>query len=398
MILNLVHGDFSNPVAAFSTLLALGFGSLVIAFPPYEAYNAIIYYRELQAKKRPTYFRLNVLFYDFGIVNNWQFFYYWQFFLRRFLLALMLVAWPQDNYLTLSCATMMHVVAMLYIAYVKPFNSHVRNFATLFTETGLVAMHGVLFAFAKSSPGLGKDHFMFYGFLFGLFLLIIICFNLLFVAIDSFKPLHKLGVILNILEERDPDENPNRIVEEFSNTNDTDGSMTEKNLSVGSNNAVYDAVEVKDEDEFMLEGQKEDEEKEDNGAKAFKRSGVRPQTPPKTNQPLVSRFNQNIGLAEIKDDPATGKDAPPAKTPTPLDQAKGNTLAATGLPKEPTPPKQLTPQSQSTPEPLNPPAAQNEPLEESKGPGNKKIITPNVDTGFAGGDFANALQDSDSDK
>lgn len=114
----------------------------MVAFPPYEAWNAIQYHRELAMGEKPTYFRLNILFYDFGVGNNWQFFYYWQFFLRRFLITIMLVAWPQDRYLTLCLTTIMHIIAMLYVVYVKPFNSHIRNLSALFTEIGNVALHG----------------------------------------------------------------------------------------------------------------------------------------------------------------------------------------------------------------------------------------------------------------
>jgi len=124
--------------------------------------------------KKPTYFRLYVLFYDFDVMNPYQFFYYWQFFLRRFIFAVMLVAWPRDEYLTISCSTMMHIGAMLYVSYIKPFNSHVRNFAVLFTEIGMVALHGTLFAFVKNTPNIGKDHFERYAFIFSLILLIVI--------------------------------------------------------------------------------------------------------------------------------------------------------------------------------------------------------------------------------
>jgi hypothetical protein len=97
----LAHAEFHNFSAGLSTSIALIFAGLIITFPPYECYNAIVFFRELKRGNRPTYFRLNVLFYDFGVTNVYQFFYYWQFFLRRFLFAVMLVAWPQARYLTL---------------------------------------------------------------------------------------------------------------------------------------------------------------------------------------------------------------------------------------------------------------------------------------------------------
>jgi hypothetical protein len=97
----LANADFSNFTAGLSTTIALLFGCVIIAYPLYEFYNAITFHRELMRGNRPTYLRLNILFYDFGVVSSYQFFFYWQFFLRRFLLAVMIVAWPQARYLTL---------------------------------------------------------------------------------------------------------------------------------------------------------------------------------------------------------------------------------------------------------------------------------------------------------
>jgi hypothetical protein len=122
----------------------------------------------------PTNFRLNILFYDFGVMNNYQFFYYWQFFSRRFIYAIILNAWPQSRYLALCCTTVMHIGAMLYVTYTKPFSTNVRNFAVIFTEFGLVVLHGLLFAFLTDSEGLGKDHFMTYAKAFALTLLVIV--------------------------------------------------------------------------------------------------------------------------------------------------------------------------------------------------------------------------------
>jgi len=99
--LNLAHANFNNFTSGFSLFLACCFACVIVAFPPYETYNAIVYYRELRKGSRPTYFRLDVLFYDFGVQTPYQYFYTWQLYIRRFFLAIMLVAWPQSRYLTL---------------------------------------------------------------------------------------------------------------------------------------------------------------------------------------------------------------------------------------------------------------------------------------------------------
>ena len=69
----------------------------------------------------------------------------------------------------------MHIAGMLYVTYTKPFNTHIRNFACIFTEIGLVALHGTLFAFLTNGPHLGEEHYIFYAKLFAIFVLIIVC-------------------------------------------------------------------------------------------------------------------------------------------------------------------------------------------------------------------------------
>ena len=88
--------------------------------------------------------------------------------------AVMLVSWPQSRYLTLCLMTLMHIATMLYVTYVKPFNSNLRNFACIFTEMGQVALHGTLFAFLVDDPNLGQQHFDDYAKVFVIMLLIII--------------------------------------------------------------------------------------------------------------------------------------------------------------------------------------------------------------------------------
>ena len=200
--LNLAHAEFNNPISSLSTCLALIYAWVIVAYPPYEAYNAFVYRKEIKKGTRPTYLRLNILFYDFGVMNPFQFFYYWQFFLRRFIFAIMLLAWPQQKYLTLSCWTLMHMCSMLYVTYVKPFNSITRNFSVILTETGLVALHGTLFGFIDAPNGLGNQHFVDYALIFAVILLVVVWGNLVLEWIDFMIPLYKLGVILNIIEEK----------------------------------------------------------------------------------------------------------------------------------------------------------------------------------------------------
>jgi len=280
----------SNAAAVFSTFLALAFGGMAVAFPPYETYNAILFKRELAKGKRPTHFRLNILFYDFGVMNNGQFFYYWQFFLRRFIFALMLNAWPQSRYLTLCLSTAMHIAAMLYVTYTKPFSTRTRNFSCIFTELGCVALHATLFAFLVDDSSLNQDYFISYARVFALVLLVIVSVNAILFAFELYTPLKKLAVILNIVKEEAYDEDANRMIEQFSESGDDD-SLTEKNVTIGSKEMLEYGADYND-DRFELFDPDGDIKKEEQKAK-------RPRSPPKNQAPLISNFGSKVKLKDI---------------------------------------------------------------------------------------------------
>jgi len=204
----------------------------------------------------------------------------------------MIVSWPQSQYLTLCLMTVMHIATMLYVTYVKPFNSNLRNFACIFTEMGQVSLHGVLFAFLTNQSGQSQEQFFDYANVFAILLIIIIATNLLFFVIDSYNALLRLGVILNIL---DPsvlqDSNANRVIDEFSNSDD---SLTERNVTLGSRDLGKYGPDYK-EDEIEYVDPKE-------AAKKLEKTTKRPKTPPKGSQPLVSNFGpKTIPLADAKD-------------------------------------------------------------------------------------------------
>lgn len=71
----------------------------------------------------------------------------------------------------------MHMCSMLYVTYVKPFNSIARNFSAILTETGLVALHGTLFGFMEAPNNIGNQHFVDYALIFSIILLIVIIGN-----------------------------------------------------------------------------------------------------------------------------------------------------------------------------------------------------------------------------
>lgn len=367
----------------------------------------------------------------------------------------MVVAWPRDEFLTLTWSTIMHIFSMLYLSYIKPFNSHVRNFSALFTEIGLVSLHAVCFGFAQASPDLGAKHFKEYGFYFGLILLIVILVNLILTAVDSWTPLQKLGIVTNILEEKVIDENENRIVEDFSDSDENSSSMTEMEVSLPSRDGDYDAQKEKERIEFV------DTKKPKESEKVVTKK--RASTPPKNSEALVPQFGPKLGLKNVVDPQMTAPIVnPKLGTPLQIGTAGQGTLAGTntakglpgiagsatpgGLPGSSTPSKvftasispealagpsggvspakggqpsslfdpyksapfgkQSTPLGQSSPFRKESTAFGKQPTpilgrdEEEKrfgGRSDPKILTPNIGTGFEAGDLSKALNRSDSD-
>jgi hypothetical protein len=161
---------------------------------------------------------------------------------------------------------------------------------------GLVALHGVCFAFL-TNENYGPEYYYWYAKVFAIVLAIVVGCNMGFLALDSYYPILKLAVIMNIIDEsylEDP--NANRVVEEFSDSDD----LTEKDVSVNSKDmGKYNAVDYKD-DKIDYTDPKEEAKRLEELAKKKNR----PKSPPKTEEPLISNFGpKTIPLANIKDLP-----------------------------------------------------------------------------------------------
>lgn len=176
------------------------------------------------------------------------------------------------------------------------------------------------------------------------------------------------------------------MIEEFS-LSDSD-SLTEKNITVGSNEIENYGPDYTKEQIEIVNPKKKAEEK--------KLRDMRPRTPPKTEAPLVSNFGPKpIPLTQPKDMSQTANIG--QKLMTPVDVGRLNQTAGAIQP---------TPLNQSRLTPLTP--AQKESLfmtpiksEEPKMtpriqeiPKEGNLLTPSLGTGFAGGEFEKALKEA----
>ena len=170
----------------------------------------------------------------------------------------------------------------------------------------------------------------------------------------------------------------------------SDNSLTEKNITIGSNDMGEYGPDGKDREYIEINDPKKEE-------KMKKLKDMRPKTPPKTDQPLVSNFGpKSIPLSTPKDTnmmkTATGinptsimKTPITAKEPSKLLQTLDN-MQATPLDIDPRDSLQI-----KTPKDYNPDIPKGD---SSEIPKEGKILTPNLEGGFTGGEFAKALKEA----
>jgi hypothetical protein len=231
--------------------------------------------------------------------------------------------------------------------------------------------------------------------------------NALFCLIDLYKPLHKLSIVLNIVEEKVADDGANRIVEEFSDSNE-DESLTEKNITIGSKEFGHYGPDY-EEEKFELINPKGDLKKTNLEEK-------RPKTPPKTEPPLIPNFGPKFNKPQIKDDfnlgdtqneeilrgQQTAMNPPVSKLTIERFESSQTPLPAGAMTADPLhkPETKDKEESKAEPTPFRTPQR---PIEKSDSgrstPKEGKILTPNLPTGgFTAGEFEKAIKSAKETK
>ena len=174
-------------------------------------------------------------------------------------------------------------------------------------------------------------------------------------------------------------------------------SLTEKNITIGSNEMGDYGPGGKDREIIEINDPKKN-------AEILKQKELRPKTPPKTEQPLVSQFGPKAIPLSTPKDPNLMKTAtaikPGGSIGTPFTSKEPSKLMQTLENIHPSPldidPRDSlqikTPKDEedkkSEPNILSPK------LGTSEIPKEGKILTPNLEGGFAGGEFAKALKEA----
>lgn len=228
-------------------------------------------------------------------------------------------------------------------------------------------------------------------------LLTIVCCNLFFMFLDTLKPLYRLAIVLNIIEEKVPLEEEEK-VKGFSNSSDDD--LTEKDVTIGSKEMGRYGPELKEDKIEYLDPKEEEKKKQ----KELERKQMKLKESKKEEEPLISNFIKKIPLAKTKDPKnmtaTMGRNDPANLAFTPV-QLGNQTMGALQKPM-------LTlerVESMQTPVPLFDPSATFERAEESKSeeavtPKEGKLMTPglNEGLGFNAAEFEKAIKDAKETK
>jgi hypothetical protein len=255
----------------------------------YEVWNVKQFYKEIQTGQKPTYFRLYILYSDFKINHPLQYSFFWLYFLRRFLFVSMLIAWPQEEHLTLCLSTIMHIGALMYFAYVLPYTSRTRNISIIVAEAGMVVIHGMLFPLMKGDAGTGLDYYHKKAFRFFFVVMLVLAALCVLILFDSFAHVKK---VLAACRKEPDDDGGKRILDSFS-----DESMTERDVSYEGSDDEKVKIELydpeKEKGKIELAKKKKKKEQLMKGGKIPGKK-KKPPTPPKKGDALVSEFGRPL--------------------------------------------------------------------------------------------------------
>ena len=140
-------------------------------------------------------------------------------------------------YVGLAFSTVLSGLGTLWTCYTLPFNTSWRNFGAVFNETALFSLFCISFAFLRADHFLTYDHFEKYGFVFGLFVFLVVVINVPLVILDTIAYLRKLGLLCTKGEEIYSDVDPNaglRLIDDDGAEPEGGGDsvMTEKEISL----------------------------------------------------------------------------------------------------------------------------------------------------------------------
>lgn len=190
----------------------------------------------------------------------------------------------------------------MYVAFILPFTSKVRNIAVMVSELGMVVIHGMLFPLLRGDAGTGLKHYQKHAFRFFLVVCMVVAALLFFILFDSFAHVKK---VLQACRKEPDDDGPKKMLDSFSSD-----SLTEREISLESDDSkkkykieLYDPKANKE--KIELEKKKKEEKKTKAKTKGKKK---RPPTPPLKGDVLVSKFGrplfkdtQDVDI-DIKDD------------------------------------------------------------------------------------------------
>ena len=133
------------------------------------------------------------MFKDFGRQHPTQYFYYWQFFMKRIVYIILVVFSENFQQMGLAVMTMLCAFTMLWTVYTLPFDTRMRNLGAIINEAALFGLFCVSFTFLSGASSLEYTHFAKYGAVFGFFVFAFIVANAPLVLFETLAYRSKIG-------------------------------------------------------------------------------------------------------------------------------------------------------------------------------------------------------------
>ena len=151
-MLNIIRIDISNTMCQLSTLMSLVFFAIFIAYPVVHTLFALKYKKMPLEKKKESFVFSEVLFDEFAVYKSIQYFYFWQFCLKRLIFAIVLLS-VTNPVIQLSILMAIFVLNLAWLFMVRPYKHYIRMFHSGFNDSAGLVLTGLYFQFTNPRMG-----------------------------------------------------------------------------------------------------------------------------------------------------------------------------------------------------------------------------------------------------
>ena len=146
--LNLIKFNVSNALWQISSLLAIIFFGVFVAYPAAHTAFAFKYKKMSLEEKKKHFVYSEVLFDEFAVYKSIQYFYFWQFCIKRMVFAFTIL-FIKSPVAQLWILMAIFVLNFAWLILVRPFKFYIRMFHSGINDVGGMVLTGLYFQFTK---------------------------------------------------------------------------------------------------------------------------------------------------------------------------------------------------------------------------------------------------------